>query len=891
MPIEPIIARPTALTSLGLLFGLCVGLCGCASPVAEPPDDPGSPAAPAEEPDLPPAPIDGWTVYVHGPNGIEERDVAPLPGREDSDGDGLTDREEYQLRLDPTRADTDGDDLDDRFEVRELGSRADHIDSDGDAAGNPRLWDGAEFREGSSPALADTDGDGFDDRFELIELGTRPHVADLPRFDLRLESVPEIGLNTVLATGETHTIGVDESITRSISMTQGESHAVQESIALAVGVGINAGFSGSFSFGVSASTEMTTTSSVTLTLDRSYTEAAAAAISRARQRAESRELTIEGGYVSFPVTLANTGPVAFTVRNASMTLMHRDPRNPWARRALAHVESDDRRTVFPPRTLAPGDAHRNVYFRKDNLGWDDAVALIADPRGLEVEVSGYELVDAEGRAFAHDGTLRRTRTATVVVDHGPGWDAGPAQTRDVIATNLRLDPNTGRPAGVDIETALADWLGHGFEVREANGVRILAAVDGHRADGSMQGDGISRWNVVRVRDGMAETVQDDFDAIRLMPGDALYLVYDEDRDGDGLGIRTELRLGTDDTRVDTDGDGLADGDEVLHGWSADDPLPRHAISDPTRADTDGDGLDDGAERQAGTDAFSADTDGDGLSDAVDRAPLQVDRFALEDLDARPIEEGARLELSWAPVENPGIDAIHIIREPADALGRFAEVPEDTLAYDPVDLAERLGGELVGTLDVGATGLVDAPPEGNSVWRYLAFVDYADVGLLPAGTWLIEHERVRRYDRVRVVLERLNHVGSDDCSVYWQMAVAAADSALRDSAGIGPGSAVRMDGADVTLGSFGSDAVEGEAIVARDAEGFDLTLELWSTDVFGSRDRMGSQTVRHDVDQAEAGGPFVLSYDQLDDPGECRVDMVYRLEVIERGLVDPGPAGL
>lgn len=885
MPVER--SRDAARPLLGPLpFAVPLALAlACASPVVEPPDAPDAPA----DPGAAPAPVDGWTIYVHGPDGVEERHVAPRPGGDDGDGDGLDDATEYALRLDPTRADTDGDGLDDGFEVRELGSRADHIDSDGDAAGDPRLWDGGEVEQiGSSPALADTDGDGFDDRYEVVELRTDPRVADLPRLELRLESLPEIGLNTVLATGETHTIGVDESVTRSIQMTQGESHAVQESIALAVGFGVEAGFSGAFSFGVNASTQLTTTSSVTLTLDRSYTEAASAAISRARQRAESRELTVQGGYVAFPVTLANTGPVAFTLKNASMTLLHRDPRNPWSRRALSHIETADGRTAFPPRTLAPGDAHRSVYFRRDNLGWDDAVALIADPRGLEVEVSGYELVDAEGRAFAHDGTLRRTRTATIVIDHGPDFAAGPAQTQAVLATNLRLDPATGAPAGLDVETALVDWLGRDFEVRAVGGVRILAAVDGHRADGSMAGDGISRWNVVRVRGGIAETVTDDFDTIRLMPGDALYLVYDEDRDGDGLGVRTERRLGTDDTLEDTDGDGLTDAEEVLHGQAPDDPMPSHAISDPTRADTDGDGLSDADERRVGTDAFAADTDGDGLSDAVDRAPLDVDRFALEDLDARPIDDGARLELSWAPVENPGIEGIYVLREPADALGRFAEVPEDTLAYTPADLAERLGATLVGALAADATGLVDQPGDGATVWRYLAFVAYAEVGLLPAGVWVIEHERVQRFDRLRVVLERLDHVGSDDCSVYWQMAVSAADSALRDSAGIGPGGAVRMDGADVGLGAFGPDAVAAEAVVPRDGAGLDLTLELWSTDVFGSRDRMGSQTARHTLADAEAGGRFALAFDQLDDPGECRVDAVYRLEVVERGLVDPGP---
>ncbi|MCL2071160.1 MAG: thrombospondin type 3 repeat-containing protein, partial [Oscillospiraceae bacterium] len=59
---------------------------------------------------------------------------------------------------------------------------------------------------------------------------------------------------------------------------------------------------------------------------------------------------------------------------------------------------------------------------------------------------------------------------------------------------------------------------------------------------------------------------------------------DEDFDGDGLTNIDEIFYGTDLTLVDSDGDGLSDGDEVhIYG------------TDPTNPDTDGDGISDGEE--------------------------------------------------------------------------------------------------------------------------------------------------------------------------------------------------------------------------------------------------------------------------------------------------------
>lgn len=117
-----------------------------------------------------------------------------------------------------------------------------------------------------------------------------------------------------------------------------------------------------------------------------------------------------------------------------------------------------------------------------------------------------------------------------------------------------------------------------------------------------------------------------------------------DLDGDGLTNLTEFQFGTIPNDLDTDDDGLADGDEDRNRNGVVDD----GESDPREFDTDGDGLSDGVERGvvepivsarpgiAGTDEnvfhpdqnnatttdpTKADTDGDGLSDGIEDANL------------------------------------------------------------------------------------------------------------------------------------------------------------------------------------------------------------------------------------------------------------------------------
>ncbi len=92
-----------------------------------------------------------------------------------------------------------------------------------------------------------------------------------------------------------------------------------------------------------------------------------------------------------------------------------------------------------------------------------------------------------------------------------------------------------------------------------------------------------------------------------------------DSDGDGLTDEEEIALGTDPTNPDTDGDGISDGVEVRLKALGFDPLVKNVVPgcDDLTLDSDGDGLTDCEEKLLGTDPSLVDTDGDGIPDLVE----------------------------------------------------------------------------------------------------------------------------------------------------------------------------------------------------------------------------------------------------------------------------------
>ncbi len=105
----------------------------------------------------------------------QEREITHTdPYNRDTDGDGLSDKEELVLGTDPLNPDSDGDGLSDGDEVKVYHTNPLNPDTDGDG-----LPDGEEvFKYHTDPTKFDTDGDGLSDYEELFRYHTDPLKQD-----------------------------------------------------------------------------------------------------------------------------------------------------------------------------------------------------------------------------------------------------------------------------------------------------------------------------------------------------------------------------------------------------------------------------------------------------------------------------------------------------------------------------------------------------------------------------------------------------------------------------------------------------------------------------------------------------------------------------------------
>ncbi|HVJ45365.1 MAG TPA: DUF1800 family protein [Luteolibacter sp.] len=113
---------------------------------------------------------DGLPQWFEETYGLSDAD--PSDAANDSDGDGLSNLQEFQKGTNPTAPDTDNDGSGDAQEIS-----TDPLIADSDDDGLP---DGEETT--SNPTLADSDADGFPDNIE-IESGTDPMSASSKPFD------------------------------------------------------------------------------------------------------------------------------------------------------------------------------------------------------------------------------------------------------------------------------------------------------------------------------------------------------------------------------------------------------------------------------------------------------------------------------------------------------------------------------------------------------------------------------------------------------------------------------------------------------------------------------------------------------------------------------------
>lgn len=620
--------------------------------------------------------LEGWLVWID-PYGLgfgtdtfgnyyTQYLVTSDPNNPDTEGDGLSDLEEFQNKCDPNKPDTDGDGLTDAEEVHRWQTSAISVDSDHDARGpdgtlppNSALFDGAELKldpndatrsagvGATSPTLDDTDGDGRSDHEEMNSAVFKPLLAELPQLQIEVVDQVDIRLNVEYAEeqGVTREYGTTIEVGSSQSGST-ETHDIKtQTDHLGGHVDATVGSEGGFppSAKVKTSVEVGVDyfsewahETGTITTDTNESTSSAAT-SQLQSDSLVMTQTVSTGSLSAGVQIRNIGDVSFAVSNIAIAVRKWnpgfDPADPGFTGSFRTVG-----TLLPAfsavTALAPGDTTPVVQVSAQDVNADLVKEFLADPTRLIFESPGFTIVDSSGRDFAFLREITRARAGRILIDFGNG-----TTEQYLVATEVNRDAS-GIRTGLRLSDALTQ-LGIPFSTatRQPGGELVLTQVRGQPATVPTSTSQFF-WSAFITTRLPAPDDGPGFDNIRIRAGDNVTLSLTRDEDGDGLFLPEETHFGTSDQNADSDGDGLSDAEEAMPiivsteplvtlpaGWdvSIGGAAPYHVTSDPRLADIDGDGLNDAEEKARGTDPFKSDSDDDGSADGDDPYPTQPAR--------------------------------------------------------------------------------------------------------------------------------------------------------------------------------------------------------------------------------------------------------------------------
>lgn len=663
---------------------------------------------------------EGWEIVLRlADRSLEARPVISNPDAADSDLDGVDDAREYAARLDPRRRDSDGDLLSDYAELAIFHSSGTSIDTDGDACPlatstadapcvtDPSLWDGYEVEmSGTSPTLADTDGDGLSDYAEIKVGGTNPRVADLPQLDLELYGNPLIEVDVDYQTGTSRhqqelARNEEEQIdTDSVSTKMSIENTVQLHTEAEIGTST---WPPSFSAKLTTDTKFQhgyfhdTSSSWKNT-----------SVQESQQSYESWEkelVSFDDGKLSVAMKVVNRSDLSFAVDDLRVVAYRLDGGGAFT---LIGTLQPDAAWGDGNQILGPG-AEVTMNATLEHIGGAMMRALVRNPTAMMFEVGAYSLyqLDEQGLErtvnFAKLGEAVVQRTGLLVVDFGDG-----RVQRHLIATNVFRKPD-GSGWGVPLAEALRD-LGLDYELSVATsslgvpGPRVLSRLEDVSAYDTCRVPDRAKVDCTKVQPrgfwvlgGTGDAFRDppvDLEQLVLGRGERIHLVYNDDRDGDGLFDREEYLLGSSRTQPDTDGDELSDYDESKLGWAVtvEGREPYTVYSDPRFADIDGDFLSDFTESSLHTDPYLEDTDGDGDSDTIDADPL-----------APPCLDGDAIGLTawWDGSYQVGLDgytAQDVWRGEADETSSNGRL----ISSNPASMVNEIAGDRVFQMNPGVT---------------------------------------------------------------------------------------------------------------------------------------------------------------------------------------------
>lgn len=531
-------------------------------------------------------------------------------------------------------------------------------DSDGDG-----LSDLEEiYKYDTNPKSADTDGDGWSDGEELADgmyspsnpTKFNPRIADVPGLRVTLKKSPSIKLNITTSEGksESETITEGKTVTKTNSTSYEENRSADIMNAWAAsttqgwGVGKESGYNGSITIGYNGSY----TSSTGMTWGSSDEKSVAESYEKAIAKEKSEGSEVNGATVCMQVELKNTSDIAFTIEALKLSASIYDVKDTATLKILADLS---REGDWSDITLKPTESVQANYCNND-VKVELIEDLIYNTNSIVLGSSTQKITfDGGSSDFTKAYTKVAAKTADVTIDYGPGAN-GNSSVRYQVATNYRYNIDNKGSDDMYAKTSVAEILRNAHVDFKQDSVKGpsekklygLASIDGYEfnlKDSAMWYVTIQRAKNIKKGINAMELytfahASYDLEKIFVGAGDVVHIFYSKDQDHDGVPLPTEHMFGTDDKKVDSDGDGLSDYEEI-NGWTKGKSKTK-IYTNPANKDTDGDGLEDKKDpeptrRAMFTDAslsmlevFASDS-----SEADSSALLSLDSAVLADADS------------------------------------------------------------------------------------------------------------------------------------------------------------------------------------------------------------------------------------------------------------------
>ncbi len=480
------------------------------------------------------------------------------------------------------------------------------------------------YRYFTDPMSPDTDGDSFTDFEELSMYDPYRHI-----FDPRIADIPkmEVEISDDFDIYYTYTRGTSEQKTSSSTKTQGTTHTYNDSYSNGTTSSNTHGWEvsggGKHSWGVNASSEWhvegkvngSYTHSSSYTMTKSFAESSSTSISEGTAHTEGESRSITGGVAKTYIVLKNTSNITYTLTSLVLNLNRFTySSNEENLRPIGKIDPMDLATGI---TLAPGDSRKLAITA--NLTTEEFESIANTKETLNISVTGYHYtitrLDAKVvEDFTEVLTKVKAKCAFVRIDYGPQFKSNtpvPPEEKYWISTKTifnpyggGLDDNYKTPSLLYGLKTIAGFTDEDLVLTQNNQLLTIkqrtAALTHADGDWYIQRqytrnnatyEDMFNGRAIKEDGQVVETGDDNYDIsqIPLWAGADYHIFYDEDNDNDYVPLNVENNYFSDDNRIDTDGDGISDYNEI-HGWSREDNPGKIFRTNPSTDDTDGDAL-------------------------------------------------------------------------------------------------------------------------------------------------------------------------------------------------------------------------------------------------------------------------------------------------------------